>query len=337
MSNTIYMSSIGTYMTAFLSQRRQLGYKAYDVEYALRSIDYYLLNIGFTESFITKEVYDGWWKSTENQINSTRYSKASIFIRFIKYLTMMGIDCYVPRLPRKHESGRTPYTFTESEMASIFVACDKLRMKERHTKSVMIGFPALIRLMYSTAIRISEALEIRLGNVDFNHHVIKLEYTKNGHQRLAPINNSLEIVLRQYLKYRLKLPYNELSRPNSYLFVSSQGKKISRKSCLKYMHRVLEDAGIAHIGNEEGPHLHNIRHSACVHSMIKCCRNGMDIYCGLPIISTFMGHCKVLDTEKYLRLTQEMYPDLIKQDLSITSIIQGTVKRAKVFYDEESL
>jgi integrase len=101
------------------------------------------------------------------------------------------------------------------------------------------------------------------------------------------------------------------------------------------MYRILADAGIEHKGNEEGPHLHSLRHTACIHSMVKCARQGMDMYCCLPILSVFMGHRKVVDTEQYLRLTQEMYPELVKQDLSVTSSINGVVKRAKLVYDEE--
>lgn len=336
MSNTTYNSHLASCMEAFVVQKHNLGYKAVDIEYALRTIDKYLVDFNFTDIHITESIYVSWWNSTEGQQYSTRYSKASIFIRFLKYLASLGIDCYIPRLPRTHTNSRIPYTFSEDEIARIFLACDKLRIKERHMKSIMISIPALIRLMYSTAIRISEALAIRVGNVDFNHHVIKLEYTKNGHQRFAPINDSLEIVLRQYLEYRKRLPYVELRYPESYLFVSSCGKPIARKSALTYMHRIIAEAGIEHKGNEEGPHLHSLRHSACVHSMINSARKGIDLYSSLPILSVFMGHRKVLDTENYLRMTQEMYPEIIRQDLSVTAGINRIVKRATLVYDEEN-
>jgi site-specific recombinase XerD len=335
MSDTIYKSSLGAYMQSFLEQRRTLGYKALDVEYGLKTVDTYLLESGFKGLYITEQVYKGWWKSTCDQLDSTRYQKASVFSRFLEYLAAMGIDCYMPRLPRKHTSGRVPYTFSEKEMKAIFKAADNLRMKERHTSSAMISIPALIRLIYSTAVRISEALEIRIGNVNFKHHVIKLEYTKNGYQRYAPINESLEAVLRQYISYRNRLPYAELQHPDSHLFVSSQGKALTRDTALQYMHRILSDAGIDRKGDEEGPHLHCLRHSACVHSMVKLAREGKDLYCYLPVLSVFMGHRKVLDTENYLRLTQEMYPDLIKQDKTVTASINGVIKRGNLAINDE--
>lgn len=37
----------------------------------------------------------------------------------------------------------------------------------------------------------------------------------------------------------------------------------------------------------------------------------MDIYCSLPILSTYLGHQSLEATNKYVRLTKEMYPDLV--------------------------
>lgn len=336
MSENKFKSTLGAYMIGFIEQKRNLGYKAATLEAVLKGIDHYLADTGFAGSYISQKVYDDWWQSTEGLQESTRYARATTFIRFIKYLTSLGIDCYVPRYPRKFESYRIPYTFSEEEMDKIFKACDNLRIRARHTKSVMIAIPALIRLLYSTAVRISEALDIRMGCIDFKRHTITLNKTKNGCQRYAPINNSLEAVLRQYISYRNKLPYPELQSPVSHLFVSSCGKPIAKLTALKYMHRVVRDAGMVHKGNGQGPHLHNIRHSACVHSMLKCARNGMDLYSCLPILSVFMGHKKVWETEEYLRLTQEMYPELVKLDRAETASINSIIRQANITYDEKS-
>jgi len=48
-------------------------------------------------------------------------------------------------------------------------------------------------------------------------------------------------------------------------------------------------------------------------------RQGMDPYCVLPILSTYLGHASIAGTERYLRLTEEAFPgilDNIKQKCS---------------------
>ena len=62
-------------------------------------------------------------------------------------------------------------------------------------------------------------------------------------------------------------------------------------------------------------------------------RNGADIYCTLPILSVFLGHKKLSDTETYVRLTQEMYPDVLKLESSITSFLYPALPNNPVAYE----
>lgn len=332
-----YISSLGVYMASYLKQRQDLDFKANDIKYILLSLDHFLCEIGFSGLFFDQGTYDRWLDSIKDQKASTKYAKISVLRRFFTYMSRLGLECYIPRLPRKRDSGFTPHIYSEQEMERIFKACDNLRAKERHTKSIMIIMPALIRLMYSTAIRVSEALGIKNRDVDFKRHVIVLNQTKNGSQRLAPLNTSMETVLQEYITYRNLLPVKDIAAPEHYLFVSSIGNTCSRCTISTYFERILLDAGIQKSNNQESHRLHDLRHSACVHSLMKMTKAGRDIYCSLPILATFMGHIKVIDTEHYLRLTQEMYPDLIKMDSSITSSINGIIKRSLIVNQDENI
>lgn len=67
-------------------------------------------------------------------------------------------------------------------------------------------------------------------------------------------------------------------------------------------------------GNHEGP----LEYTTCdiphaVTLLPTLLQKGRDVYCGLPLMTTFMGHKKVMGTEHYLRLTQKMYPELIRR------------------------
>jgi site-specific recombinase XerD len=193
------------------------------------------------------------------------------------------------------------------------------------TQSIMIIMPALIRVLYSTGIRISEALSVQNKDIDFDRKVIVLNYTKNRCQRLAPINESLEQVLKQYISYRNRIPAPDVANPGSHLFVSSVGKPCSRGTVLRYFHRIIEDCGIPRRCDQRGPMVHEIRHSAAVHSLIKLTQAGVDIYCSLPLLATFMGHKKFLDTETYVRLTQEMYPEVLKMNAEVTDQVYSFI------------
>lgn len=88
---------------------------------------------------------------------------------FLIYMGNMGLECYVPRLPRKHKSEYVPYIFTENEIKGLFAAADNLRVKEHHANSLMMVVPVLLRTLYSTAIRIGEAINLRNKDIDFEN------------------------------------------------------------------------------------------------------------------------------------------------------------------------
>jgi site-specific recombinase XerD len=46
-------------------------------------------------------------------------------------------------------------------------------------------------------------------------------------------------------------------------------------------------------------------------------KSGLDLYYSLPLLSTFLGHKSLSATDQYVRLTAEMYPDMLKDEKSI--------------------
>lgn len=328
MSEVQYNSSIGEYMTLFLNERRSLGHKALDVKFTLLTIDHYLESIKYRKSYIDKDTYLAWLETQQQYKPATRYQHISIFRRLLKYMCNLGVECYVPIQPRQHNKNFTPYIFSKEEIERIFIAVDSLQIVSHHSNSIMIAVPAILRTLYSTGMRISEALAIKNKDIDFVKHIIVLHETKNGSQRIAPINDSLEMVLKQYVSYRNQIPISNLDSPDSFFFVSSLGKNMARNTVRNYFQRIITTAGIAYKGGHEGPRLHDLRHTACVHSLINQVRQGRDIYCSLPMLSVFMGHKKVSDTEHYLRLTADMYPDIVKLDMSVTANISSVLREA---------
>jgi integrase/recombinase XerD len=55
--------------------------------------------------------------------------------------------------------------------------------------------------------------------------------------------------------------------------------------------------------------------------MTQLAKEGKDLYYILPILSTYMGHQSIASTDRYVRMTAEMYPDLLNQTESICSYI----------------
>jgi site-specific recombinase XerD len=222
---------------------------------------------------------------------------------------------------QKKELGFVPYVFTHEQMERIFRECDMLTLQSANMTSAHFAIPALIRFLYSTGVRISEALSIKNMDIDYSRHWIIIRKTKNKMQRMVPVNSSLEAVMKQYESYRNRMPIEGLMNKDSFFFVSAIGKPLAAKTAYRWFKKVLRQCGIPHIGKNQGPRVHDIRHTTAIHSLEKMVKSGVDIYCALPILSTFLGHKSITGTEKYVRMVQEIYPDIIGMQNPVTSFV----------------
>jgi integrase len=57
--------------------------------------------------------------------------------------------------------------------------------------------------------------------------------------------------------------------------------------------------------------MHDLRHTFCVNALLKLSEAGMDLYYSMPVLSTYVGHKSVEATNRYVRLTSELYPQLL--------------------------
>jgi len=316
-----YTSVFAPYFEDYIHEKELQGYKATQLKWILLEFDKFFVKTSKKDLFISSKDIKAWAATRTFDKQNTLYQKYCAIAKFCRYMCLLGYECYIPIPPKKRVSNYTPTIFTHVQMKAIFNGCDNMVMKEHHAKSIMFIIPVLFRILYSTGIRVSEALSILNKDVDIDRKIIVLNDTKNRCQRLAPINESMENVLKQYIFYRNKIPAGGIADSKSPLFVSTTGKPCSRRTVLTYFHRIIGECGIPRRCDQRGPMLHEVRHTAAVHALVKLTQQGLDIYTSLPLLTIFMGHKKVRDTENYVRLTQEMYPDLIKMNAEVINPI----------------
>jgi len=56
-------------------------------------------------------------------------------------------------------------------------------------------------------------------------------------------------------------------------------------------------------------------------TLVQMARSGQDVYASLPVLSTWLGHQSFSSTEKYVRLVEDMYPDIIGQSASVSAYV----------------
>jgi len=322
-----YSSIYAPYFQGFIKMKQDTGYDVLRTKWIFLEFDRFFAGIGATEIYITGDLIGLWRNTRINDGQRTLYAKYSIWSQFGKYMCNIGHECYIPRLPKAPgKNSFAPYIFSHKQMQDIFSECDSLRLYDKHMSAILFVIPAVVRLLYGTGMRVSEALSLKNRDVDLGRHCIALLKTKNGEQRLAPLSDPLQEVLEQYVICRNKMPLPKVDAPDGYFFVSLNGSFCRAGSVYCWFRRVLAKCGIQHVGNHRGPRVHDLRHTFAVHSLMKMAKSGHDIHYMLPLLSTYMGHKSVGATEQYVRLTQEMYPELLNDERKLCAYVFPKIK-----------
>lgn len=327
-----YKSVFAPYIRAFLKIKSAVISNTAVYGYTLKQWDDAMILNKRTELYVSKEMVCEWERSLYHTSESMSYTKHTQLIQFLKYLNRLGIECYVPRIPKRPSDTYVPYVYTHEEITRIFAAIDKTELSRPMPKSCLMCMPCLFRLLYATGMRISEALSIKNEDVDFSNNFIILRKTKNNKERIIPMNGSLKEVLMQYIKYRDRVPTEGISNPERHLFVSGLGKPFSKTTPYTFFKKILAKCGIHHRGKNAGPRVHDLRHTFAVHTLQRMSSEDVDLYAGLPILSVMLGHASVRETEWYLRLTREFYPEIIEKMSATTGGIFPELDKNNMYH-----
>ena len=149
---------------------------------------------------------------------------------------------------------------------------------------------AMLELLYGTGLRISEMLDLRLTDVDFENCVVRC-FGKGSKERIVPIGEYIIDSLTNYLNNGRNLLLNK-KKISDYLFLNSRGDRISRFSFFKILKKLLRDKEIK---KDVSPH--SLRHSFATHML----ENGAD----LRSIQELLGHSDIATTRIYTHITNK--------------------------------
>ena len=146
---------------------------------------------------------------------------------------------------------------------------------------------AMLELMYSSGLRVSELLDLRISNIDFNMNLVRV-FGKGSKERVIPMDDIATKFLFEYINlYRNTLLRNKVT---DLVFINSRGGKLSRQGFFKILRQIALEKGIH---KELSPH--TIRHSFATHLL----NHGAD----LRSIQTMLGHENIETTQIYTHVS----------------------------------
>ena len=148
---------------------------------------------------------------------------------------------------------------------------------------------AMLELMYSSGLRVSELINVKIHDIDVSNCIIRI-MGKGSKERIVPLGDYAIRYIELYLKeYREKLIKREL---NDYLFLNNHGAKMTRQGFFKILKQIAKEKNIK---TNFSPH--TLRHSFATHLL----NGGAD----LRSIQEMLGHSDISTTQIYTHVSKE--------------------------------
>jgi integrase/recombinase XerD len=183
-----------------------------------------------------------------------------------------------------------PDYLTQEEIDELFLSIKEDNIYELRDKCIF-------ELLYSSGLRISEACNLKMVDLDLNGMSIVVE-GKGGRQRLVPFGEkSLEILKKYISKSR---PEILKKRSCDYIFVSKKGSFINRKSVWRLLNQYIERTGIK---KKVTPH--TLRHSFATHLI--------ENHADLKAVQELLGHIDISTTQIYTHMANKTLKEIHKK------------------------
>ena len=318
MKNYVWKSSFAALISQYIEMKHLAGLKFKDQEVYLQHFDHYLYYNGYEGTSLTKDIlfpfiYD------QGESEYTMHTKENLFLDFSKYIAGKGHHAYTfSPIYKFHDNYYVPHIYTREERRRFLQAVDNYPVRNCSNRHIMD--PVFFRIIIGTGCRLSEVLHLKISDYDRSTGAIRVMHSKNYRSRLVPLCDSLNKRLCEYID-----TFHRDSNDDAYLFPGKNGS-LSTTAAYVHFRDYLLLADIPHTG--DGPRIHDFRHTLAVENLRRWSLQRKDLTLLLPYLAAYMGHVDTSATQYYLRLTAEIYPELLEQmeDACLNIIPEGGYK-----------
>lgn len=286
---------------AYINDKISAGFNGNNFRSPLIIFDRFCAELELKEPVFTSLHASKWLEQRNGESHTTHYSRINASKHFLKYLAIKGYRVYVVRDIKYKGSDFQPHIYTDEETEKYFLAVDSYTSGMNRKDAIQ--YPVIFRILYCCGTRINETLGIRKKDVDLDKGILLLNETKNDKQRYVVMGDDLKVLINDYANKCFYLLNND-----EYIFTNANGGRMDEKIIYEKHRDFLHQAGITYLGDGHGPRVHDWRHHMAVYSFKQLTDSGLDMYVALPILSTYLGHKTIFATEKYIRLTLQLFP-----------------------------
>src|SRR4051812_31916129 len=229
----------------------------------------------------------------QNYTKSTTARKLATLRSFYKFLIRRGVVSVNPlstiRTPKQEK--RLPKCLDLEQVQKLLDAPGDADLLSARDK-------AMLEVLYSSGIRVSELVELEMKDIDLQEGVLRV-MGKGRKDRLTPIGSQAIKALQRYFEMRNADPRSQGPHA-SRVFLNKHGTPLSTRSVRRKLDKYLLAAGL-----DPGISPHTLRHSFATHLL----NNGAD----LRSVQELLGHQSLSTTQIYTHLTTNRMKEVYDQ------------------------
>jgi site-specific recombinase XerD len=304
--NTEFTSSLALGIAQFIAHKRVLGRRYENEAYALRLFDRHLVaqRIAALDA-ITPAVIETFLLTRPRPRPRSYNHLLGVLRGLFQWLVARGHFPESPvRCPTRRASHTcTPFIFSPDSARLLLelAAClpDAAGVPMRG-----LTYHAIFAVLYSIGLRVGEVCRLDVADLDLARHVLTIRNTKFGKDRLVPFGPRLGVTLQRYLSARHAL--DPRLRGSAPLFAGRAGGRLGRQQIGRIFRGLLPALDLTVPSGTAPPHLHDLRHTFAVRTLLRWYRTGADPGRRLLALSTFLGHVNPESTAVYLTITSDL-------------------------------
>jgi len=280
--------------TNYQSQARLLEY-----------FDRFLIKEKIHEPRLTQQITESYQHTLSHLTPRVQSNRFSVVRQFCAYLSRTDPLTDVPEPLRRitPQAAHQPYIYSETEVGALLASASHLGPPNSLRPQT---YRTLLGLLYSTGMRIGEALALNLKDFLSAEERLYIAEGKFHKARWVPLSPCTCQALKHYVESRLQIKPRSLDSP---LFLNLRGRRLHYATVNQTFHCLLGQCAIAQ-NKRPGARLHDLRHTFAVHRLLAWCRDGADVNARLPWLATYMGHVDIASTHVYLHPTAELLDEV---------------------------
>ena len=298
------MNTLRQAVQEYVRMRRNLGFKLHQAGKGL--LDFITFMEQHRASYITQALALAWAKQPPN-VQPAHWARRLSFVRgFAHYRSATDPRTQIPvqgLLPFQPKRAR-PYLYSDAEIRDLLRAALDMPYRYERSKLRPWVYYCLFGLLSVSGLRLGEARNLEVQDVDLKAAVLTIRCAKFGKSRLVPLHASTCEVLADYIGRRQR---HWGQRPvSSYLFVSSWGHRLDSGDIHRTFYALSRQIGLRGPSDRHGPRLHDFRHRFATRTLVHWYRSNQDPERKLPLLSAYLGHVEVANTQWYLSGSPEL-------------------------------